>query len=446
MSLPLNRARRLRRDVIDNAVHAFDFIDDAGGDGLQHFVRQGDPVGGHSIFRAYGADGAGVSVGPHIAHDADRHHWQQVGKRLPDFGIEPGFFDFGYDDIVALARQGKAVGRDFSEDAHGEARAGKRLALQDFVRHAEVAADFANFVFKQIFQRLDELEFHFIGQAADIVVRLDDLRRPAHRARLDHIGIKRTLHQPLDLAFGFFDAERFFFENFNELVADALALFFRIADAFELTKNPRGAIDGIEMQSELVAERLLSFFKFVLAQHAVVDEDAGQARLAFGVAHCAIDQDCSDRGIHTAGERADGAAGADLLLDLRDRRLNEVLWGPDGLRVTDLKDKILENLRALRRVVYLWVKLHRVPFLRDILNARDCVMRLCHQLEAGRQFESFVAMRHPDGKFSGQALEEDRVGDDFDLGVPVLALVGGTNLAPERVHHELESVADTQHG
>jgi hypothetical protein len=97
-----------------------------------------------------------------------------------------------------------------------------------------------------------------------------------------------------------------------------------------------------------------------------------------------------------------------------------------------LKDKILENLRALRRVVYLWVKLHRVPFLRDILNARDRVMRLRHQLEAGRQFESFVAVRHPDGKFSGQALEEDRVGDDFDLGVTVLAFVGGTNLATGR--------------
>ena len=48
---------------------------------------------------------------------------------------------------------------------------GERLPLQDFFRHTEVAADLAHFVFEQIFERLDELELHLLGQAADVVVR-----------------------------------------------------------------------------------------------------------------------------------------------------------------------------------------------------------------------------------------------------------------------------------
>ncbi len=110
---------------------------------------------------------------------------------------------------------------------------GEGLALQDFFGHAQVAADFADFVFEQFFERLDQLELHLLGQAADVVMRLDDLRRAAHGARFDHVGIKRALHQPFDFAFFFLDAMGFFVEDGDEFVADDFALCFGIGHAGE---------------------------------------------------------------------------------------------------------------------------------------------------------------------------------------------------------------------
>jgi hypothetical protein len=60
--------------------------------------------------------------------------------------VEAGFFDFGDDDIVALAEQVGACFSYFTQDAHGQAGAGEGLALQDVFGHAEVAADAADFI------------------------------------------------------------------------------------------------------------------------------------------------------------------------------------------------------------------------------------------------------------------------------------------------------------
>jgi hypothetical protein len=46
-------------------------------------------------------------------------------------------------------------------------------------RQAEFAAERAHLVLEQFAQRLDELHVHALGQAADIVVRLDRHRRAA---------------------------------------------------------------------------------------------------------------------------------------------------------------------------------------------------------------------------------------------------------------------------
>ena len=85
----------------------------------------------------------------------------------------------------------------------------------------------ADFILKKILQRLDEFEGHLLGQAANVVVALDHLRRSAHGARLDHIGIKRALHQPIDFACFFFDAQRFLFKDADEFVANNFALRLR---------------------------------------------------------------------------------------------------------------------------------------------------------------------------------------------------------------------------
>src|ERR1700694_5968168 len=99
-SLPLDGSGRLRRNVIDHAVYALHFVNDAAGDRLQHVVRQRNPVSGHAILRTDGTDSTGVRVSPPVAHDAYRHHRKPHGKWLAGLGIEPGILDLADDDVV----------------------------------------------------------------------------------------------------------------------------------------------------------------------------------------------------------------------------------------------------------------------------------------------------------------------------------------------------------
>ncbi len=86
---------------------------------------------------------------------------------------------------------------------------------------------------------------------------LDGLRGAAHRARLDHVGIKRALHQPLDLALNLLDAVRFVLEDRDEFVADDFAFLLGIGDAGELGQKAFAGVDGIDVEAELVAQVLL---------------------------------------------------------------------------------------------------------------------------------------------------------------------------------------------
>ena len=82
---------------------------------------------------------------------------------------------------------------------------------------------------------------------------LDNLRRSANRPRLDHVRIKRALHQPIDVAFGLRDAMRLFVENGNEFAANDLALGLRIGDAGKPRQKSLGRVNGDDVQSKFVS-------------------------------------------------------------------------------------------------------------------------------------------------------------------------------------------------
>src|SRR5215510_11827437 len=54
--LPFNRRRWLGRNVVDDAVDAAHFVDNARRDGRQEIVRQSRPVGRHPVEALDGAD------------------------------------------------------------------------------------------------------------------------------------------------------------------------------------------------------------------------------------------------------------------------------------------------------------------------------------------------------------------------------------------------------
>ena len=78
---------------------------------------------------------------------------------------------------------------------------GKRVASDEGFGKAELAAQRPDLVLEELAQRLDELHVHALGQAADVVMRLDRHRRAAgERHAFDHVGIERALGQKLGAA------------------------------------------------------------------------------------------------------------------------------------------------------------------------------------------------------------------------------------------------------
>ena len=90
---------------------------------------------------------------------------------------------------------------------------------------AELLAERAHLVLEQFAQRLDQLHVHALGQAADIVVRLDRHRRAAGEGdALDDVGIERALGQEVGAA----ELLGLFLEHLDEQPADGLALLLRV--------------------------------------------------------------------------------------------------------------------------------------------------------------------------------------------------------------------------
>ena len=238
------------------------------------------------------------------------------------------------------------------------------------------------------------------------MVRLDDLRWSAHRARFDHVGIERPLYEPIDFAFFFFNALGLVVKDGDEFVADNLAFRFRIGNARQSLHEAVGCIDCNQAQSKVVAQVLLHFLEFVLAKDSVVNENARQLRLAGGITQCSIDQHRCNGGVHAAGEGADGVAAADLRLDCGHRRIDEMLSRPGGWRAANLQREIAQDVRAERCVVHFGMKLHSPHLLRDILDRCDGVRSLRRERKSGREFFRGIAVRHPYGKSIRCALKQ----------------------------------------
>src|SRR5579875_3242020 len=103
------------------------------------------------------------------------------------------------------------------------------MPVDQALRQAELEADLANFVFEQISQWLDQGEAEVLGQAADVVVRLDAgsaLTRGGGGA-LNDVRVERSLYEKVDLT----EAPGFFVKDRDELVADPPSLLFRIFNA-----------------------------------------------------------------------------------------------------------------------------------------------------------------------------------------------------------------------
>src|SRR5215471_5539532 len=128
-SLPLDRAGGFGSYVVDDAVDAADFVDDAGGDAAQEFIGERGIVGGHAVGRGHRTQRADEIEGARVAHHPDAPDRQQYREGLPDRIVETGAADLFEKHRIGLAQDVELGPRDLAGDADRQARARERMPL-----------------------------------------------------------------------------------------------------------------------------------------------------------------------------------------------------------------------------------------------------------------------------------------------------------------------------
>ena len=189
---------------------------------------------------------------------------------MADLSIQAGLCNFVAENRVGVLQGCHFFRGYFAENTDAKPRTRERLAPNEIGRDAEFFANRADFIFKQITQRLDDAgEANIFRQAANVVVALNDGR--IARAAFDNIRVNGPLAEELYAAkfFGFR------FKRTDKAFADNLALLFGIRNALELFQKLRAGVHADQVHIELLAENTLHFVPFVFAQHAVIDKNAG---------------------------------------------------------------------------------------------------------------------------------------------------------------------------
>ena len=438
--LELDRPWRLAGAVVEHAIDALDLVDDAARDLLQDVPRERRTLSGHEVAREDGSERYGMVVRPAVAHDADASHVRERGEVLTECLVDAGSGDLFAIDSIGLLHNLDLLRCDLADDADAKAGAGERLAIDEMLGDAKLAASLSHLVLEQEAQRLDDLlEVDAVGQAADIVVALDD--GGLAETALNDIGIDRPLHEEIDLA----DLLRFGFKDTDEFFADNLALLLRFCHSLEFFIETLLGIDADKVQvvRTFRAEHGLDLVALVLSEEAVIDEDARQL-----LADRLREQDRRHGGVDAARKRTECLARADLLTQSFYRRLDEGRHLPIALAQRDAAHKVFKDLRAVFRVHDLGMELYGIELSCRIFHRRDGAVRcLCRHAKAFGRFGNVVGVTHPtDALLRYISEEHGRPVRNLKLRPAVLADRRRLNLAAEFVCHELRTVAYTEDG
>ena len=169
-------------------------------------------------------------------------------------------------------------------------------------------------------------------------------------AGFNDIRVERALHEELDFlaaGAGLFEYLTLgLFKRANELLADDLALTFRLGDALQRLEEVIGRVHGDELDAGDGHEVMLDLLDLALAQQTVIHEHAGEL-----VSNGLVYQSGGNGRIHTTRQTADYFGIADLLADFLDLVLNNgggiPIVGQRGAAVQEVLDELLAERRML---------------------------------------------------------------------------------------------------
>ena len=186
-------------------------------------------------------------------------------------------------------------------------------------------------------------------------------------------------------------------EDLDEQAADGLALVLGVLDAVEGGEEALALVGVDQRDVVVVAEERHHLLRLAEPHQPGVDEDAGEL-----VADRLVDQHRGDRAVDPAREAADHALAADQLPDVVDRLVAVGGHRPVADKARDVGE-VLQELRAVDRVVHLGVELHgRRTAVRVADHGEGRVRRGGVDAETRGERGDPVAVAHPDLLAAGQ--------------------------------------------
>ena len=418
-----------------------DLINDTAGHGAQNIPGHIVALSRHKVGGGHGTQGHSVVIGALVTHHADAAHIGQSSVILVDLLIQTRLGDLLTPDRVCILHDGDLFGGHLADDADAQTGAGERLTADQILRQAQFAANLTHLILKQVAQGLHQLlKVHGIGQAADIVVALDDGGFAA-QAALHNVRVDGALCQEIHLA----DLLCLLLKDADELLADDFTLALGLGNTGQLAEIAVAGIHTDEVDIKAVgiarAKDRADLFLFVLAEQTVVHKHAGQL-LPDGLCQ----HRSQHRGIHAAGQGAQHLAVANALPQGLDIVLHEGVHLPVTGAATDVIHEVAEHLLALSGVEHFRVELNSVQTLLGVLcSSHRAVHGVCGDLEAGGCLLDVVVVAHPADGGGLNILEHLAAVVHKDLGLAVLTLRGAADMTAQQVHHQLAAVADSQH-
>ena len=396
------------------------------------------PVGGHAVGGDDGAQCAAALVGALVAHDAYALDGKQDDSRLPYLIIQSVATQGVDEDLVGVLKDAHFLGCDLAEDADAESGAREGMAPEEVGADAEGTAYAAHLILEEETQGLDDAEVHLLGESADVVMRLDGGGRSVDRYALDDVGIDCALGEPARSLY----LLCLLVEDLYEVAAYDLALALGVGDAGKVGVEALAGVDATNVETHvLIGGEHVG--ELVLAEQAVVDEDAGEVG-----ADGAVEQDGGHGGVDATGKAEDHAVVADLRAKLGHRGIDERVGTPGAGASADAEHEVGEETRPVGGMIHLGVELYAPGLLAhdmvggdaDIVGGADDVVRL-------RDGDDGVAVAHPHLCGRGHVGHEGVEGVDHgEHGAAILAAGGALHLAAVFSCEELGSVAYAEQG
>ena len=164
---PLNGVGWFGTDVINYAINAFYFINNAAGNFAKQRVGESGPVWGHGIGAGHRTNSCNVFVNPPVSHNSHAFQWEEHDKVLPELLVQTIFPDFFKENDVHLPQDGKPCLGNITNNSNSQTRAREGLSSDEIFRESEFFSKNTYFIFKEVF------ELHILWEPIHIMVRFD---------------------------------------------------------------------------------------------------------------------------------------------------------------------------------------------------------------------------------------------------------------------------------